>query len=79
MAPGGNVSKSLRSSPSESKDSGEPKRHTMHFVGQRVEETRSIGLQRHSLDITSTERLAEAFGGTSGNSASSTGRQVAAI
>lgn len=46
----------------------EPKRHTMHFVGQRSEEGQSVGLQRRSLDISSSERLTEEM-----NSSSSTG------
>lgn len=46
----------------------EPKRHTMHFVGQRSEEGQSVGVQRHSLDISSAERLTEGL-----NSSSSTG------
>lgn len=46
----------------------EPKRHTMHFVGQRGEDSQSVGLQRRSLDISSSERLAEEL-----NSSSSTG------
>lgn len=37
----------------------EPKRHTMHFVGQRDEESQPVGLQRRSLDISSSERLSE--------------------
>lgn len=31
----------------------------MHFVGQRDGESQSVGLQRRSLDISSSERLSE--------------------
>ena len=31
----------------------------MHFVGQRNGESQSVGLQRRSLDISSSERLSE--------------------
>lgn len=40
---------------------GEPKRHTMHFVGQRNEDSQPVGIQRRSLDISSSERLAGAL------------------
>ena len=40
---------------------GEPKRHTMHFVGQRNEDSLPVGIQRRSLDISSSERLADAL------------------
>lgn len=38
---------------------GEPKRHTIHFGGQRNEESQASGLQRRSLDISSSGRLAD--------------------
>ena len=55
----------------------EPKRHTMHFVGQRSEEGQSVGVQRHSLDISSAERLTEGLNSSlSTGSISSPNRQV---
>ena len=48
-----------RKSQMEEASKGEPKRHTMHFVGQRDEESQPAGLQRRSLDISSSDRLTE--------------------
>ena len=53
------VAKPARKSLTGETSKGEPKRHTMHFVGQRDGESQSVGLQRRSLDISSSERLAE--------------------
>lgn len=52
------VAKPARKSLTGETSKGEPKRHTMHFVGQRDGESQSVGLQRRSLDISSSERLA---------------------
>jgi len=53
------VAKPQRKSLTSEASKGEPKRHTMHFVGQRSEESQPAGLQRHSLDISSSERLVD--------------------
>lgn len=53
------VAKPARKSLTGESSKGEPKRHTMHFVGQRDGESQPAGLQRRSLDISSSERLAE--------------------
>ena len=53
------VAKPARKSLTGETSKGEPKRHTMHFVGQRDGESQSVGLQRRSLDISSSERLSE--------------------
>ena len=52
---------------------GESKRHTFHFVGQQNEESQACGMQRRSLDISSSDTL-----GSCVSSASSTAenRQV---
>lgn len=55
------IAKPPRQSLSPDANKGEPKRHTMHFVGQRNEESRPAGLQRRSLDVSSSERLADAL------------------
>ena len=52
------VAKPARKSLTGETSKSEPKRHTMHFVGQRDGESQSVGLQRRSLDISSSERLA---------------------
>ena len=53
------VAKPARKSLTGETSKGEPKRHTMHFVGQRDGESQPVGLQRRSLDISSSERLAD--------------------
>ena len=60
-------------------NTGEPKRHTMHFVGQRNQESQPVGLQRRSLDISSSERLADALDSSSSSgsvTSQNTSRQV---
>ena len=53
------VAKPARKSLTGETSKAEPKRHTMHFVGQRDGESQSACLQRRSLDISSSERLAD--------------------
>jgi len=49
----------------------------MHFVGQRSEESQPAGLQRRSLDISSSERLADTLDSSaSPGSGTSQNRQV---
>lgn len=55
------AAKPQRNSPASDTNKAEPKRHTMHFVGQRNQESESAGLQRRSLDIKSSDRLADAL------------------
>ncbi|CAH3158349.1 unnamed protein product [Porites evermanni] len=55
------AAKAQRNSPASDTNKAEPKRHTMHFVGQRTQESESAGLQRRSLDIKSSDRLADAL------------------
>jgi len=52
------IAKPARKSLTGDSSKGEPKRHTMHFVGQRDGESQSADLQRRSLDISSSGRLA---------------------
>ena len=73
------TAKPQRDSPASDTKKAEPKRHTMHFVGQRNQESESTGLQRRSLDIKSSERLADALDRSSSSgyvSSESTSSQV---
>ena len=73
------AAKPQRDSPASDTNKAEPKRHTMHFVGQRNQESESTGLQRRSLDIKSSERLADALDRSSSSgyvSSESTSSQV---
>lgn len=54
----------------------------MHFVGQRNQESESAGLQRRSLDIKSSDRLADALDRSSSSgyvSSESTSSQVSNV
>lgn len=73
------AAKPQRNSPASDMNKAEPKRHTMHFVGQRNQESESAGLQRRSLDIKSSDRLADALDRSSSSgyvSSESTSSQV---
>ena len=73
------AAKPHRNSPASDTNKAEPKRHTMHFVGQRNQESESAGLQRRSLDIKYSDRLADALDRSSSSgyvSSESTSSQV---